>query len=189
MKRKKMMDYYFETCSIESGFREVMDNRQMGKDFWLFDFAKQLDFCTLQRPQKIKLLQLLLDAFSVNNPMTAEEYYKVMNENDDYYRYMIHCFSVDTKDSAVFWRIWGAMSGNDSERIDMMMEYTKAHTKFMIQLEEYLRRMFPGRGFGGHMQKYITKLVNYIANAMSDGSDAASNANYLVNPIFPCDLK
>lgn len=186
--RKKTMDYYFETCSIESGFRDVMDNRQMGKDFWLFELAKQLDFSILQRQQKIQLLQLLLDTFSVDNPMTAEEYYKNMGNSDPYYQYMMHCFGKVANDGAIFWRIFGTMSGNDGERMPMTVGYMKEYMKFMVQLEEYLKRMFPESGFGGHAQQYVSDLMDYVVKVIDLESDAVSNTNYLVNPIFPCIL-
>lgn len=184
--RKKTMDYYFETCSIESGFRDVMDNRQMGKDFWLFELAKQLDFSILQRQQKIQLLQLLLDTFSVDNPMTAEEHYKNMGNSDPYYQYMTHCFGKVANDGAIFWRIFGTMGGNDGERMPMTIGYMKEYMKFMVQLEEYLKRMFPESGFGGHAQQYVSDLMDYVVKVIDAESDAVSNTNYLVNPIFPC---
>lgn len=186
--RKKTMDDYFETCSIESGFRDVMDNRQMGKDFWMFELAKQLDFSILQRQQKIQLLQLLLDTFSVNNPITAEEHYKNMGTSDAYYQYMIHCFGKVANDGAIFWRILGTMGGNNGERTSMTVGYIKEHVKFMVQLEEYLKRMFPESGFGGHAQQYVSDLMDYIVQVIDAESDAVSNTNYLVNPIFPCVL-
>ena len=52
LKRKQKMDTYYEECSVKSGFREVMDNRQMWKDFWLFNFAKLLEYCTLQQTDR-----------------------------------------------------------------------------------------------------------------------------------------
>ena len=186
--RKKTMDYYFETCSIESGFHDMMDNRQMGKDFWLFEFAQQLDFSILQRLQKIQLLQLLLDTFSVENPMTAEEHYKNMESNDIYYQYMIHCFGKIANDGAVFWRIFAAMSGNDGERMPATIGYIKEYMKFMVQLEEYLKRMFPESGFGGHAQQYTLDFIDYVVKVIDAESDAVSNTNYLVNPVFPCTL-
>ena len=186
--RKKTMDYYFETCSIESGFRDVMDNRQMGKDFWLFELAKQLDFCILQRQQKIQLLQLLLDTFFVDNPMPAEEHYKNMGINDAYYQYMTHCFGKIGNDGAIFWRIFGTMGGNDGERMPMTVGYMKEHMKFMVQLEEYLKRMFPESGFGGYAQQYVADLMDYVVKVIDAESDAVSNTNYLVNPVFPCTL-
>lgn len=186
--RKKTIDYYFETCSVESGFRDVMDNRQMGKDFWLFGFAKQLDFSVLQRQQKIQLLQLLLDIFSVDNPMTAEEHYKNMECNDAYYWYMLHCFEKIADDGASFWVIFCAMSGNEGERLSMTGDFLKEYIKFMVQLEEYLKRMFPESGFGGHIQEYIVDLMNYVIKGIDAGREVISNTEYLVNPVFPCML-
>lgn len=184
LKRKQKLNNYFETCSVESGFREIMDNRQMWKDFWLFDFAKILEYCTLPQSEKSRLLQLLLDAFTVDNPMTAEEHYKNMSANHAYYIYMTHCFGYRTTDCAIFWLILATMSGNEGERMDMTVGFIEEHLRFMIQLEEYLKRMFPGRGFGGHMQKYMTELVRYVSDTVDDSNNAIANTDYIVNPVF-----
>ena len=104
-----MRDWNNNGKDDESGFRDVMDNQQMGKDFGLFELAKQLDFSILQRQQKIQLLQLLLDTFSVDNPMPAEEHYKSMEINDAYYQYMTHCFGKIGNDGVIFWRIFGSI--------------------------------------------------------------------------------
>lgn len=184
--RKMKMEFYFETCSVESGFREVMDNRQMGKDFWLSAFVEQLEFSLLQRPQKVQLLQLLLDTFSVENPMTAEEHYQNMEMNTAYYEYISHCFRMISRDGLLFWKVLGTMSGNNGERLDMTMGFTREYLKFMIQLEEYLKQMFPESGFGGQMQKYVVELTGYIKKVTE--SNTAPNKEYLVNPVFPCRL-
>lgn len=184
LNRKQKMDTYYEACSVESGFREVMDNRQMWKDFWLFNFAKILEYCTLQQTEKCQLLQLLLYVFAINNPMTAENHYKNMSDNHAYYIYMTHCFGYNTTDCAIFWLIMATMSGNEGQRMDMTIGLVEEHLRFMVQLEEYLKRMFPGRGFGGHMQKYIIELLKYIVDAVEDSNNAIANTDFIVNPVF-----
>ena len=91
----------------------------------MFELAKQLDFSILQRQQKIQLLQLLLDTFSVDNPMPAEEHYKNMEINDAYYQYMTHCFGKIGNDGVIFWRIFGTMGGNDGEGMPVTVGYMK----------------------------------------------------------------
>lgn len=81
------------------------------------------------RVVKIQLLQLLLDTFSVDNPMTAEEHYKNMEINDAYYQYMTHCFGKIGNDGAIFWRIFETMGGNDGERMPMTVGYMKEQWK------------------------------------------------------------
>ena len=184
LKRKQKMDTYYEDCSVKSGFREVMDNRQMWKDFWLFNFAKILDYCTLQQTEKCQLLQLLLDMFAVDNPMSARKHYKNMSTNHAYYIYMTHCFGYKTTDCAIFWLILANMSGNEGEQMDMTIGLVEEHLRFMVQLEEYLKRMFPGRGFGGHMQKYIVELLKYILDAVDNSDNAIANTSFIVNPVL-----
>lgn len=188
--RKEKMNAYFRYCSVKSGFRAVFDNRQMEKDFWLYDFAKLLDFSKLQKKQKIKLLQLLLNTFKIENPMTAEAHYEYMVSDVRYYQYMNWCFGIESRDCALFWIILVAMSGNESERLPIIMEFTKEHTKFMVQLEEYLKCMFPGCDFGEHAQLYLQNLISYVSDALNNsGFSAIRNRDKLVNPIFPLDCR
>ena len=182
--QSRKMDKYYEDCSVKSGFREVMDNRQTWKDFWLFNFAKLLEYCTLQQTEKCQLLQLLLDMFVVDNPMSARKHYKNMSTNHAYYIYMTHCFGYKTTDCAIFWLILANMSGNEGEQMDMTIGLVEEHLRFMVQLEEYLKRMFPGRGFGGHMQKYIVELLKYILDAVDNSDNAIANTSFIVNPVL-----
>lgn len=182
--RKIKMDYYLESCSVESGFREVFDNRQMGKDFWLYDFSKLLDTGNLNNEQKVKVLQLLLDIFDVDNRMSAENHYYCMNNNRSYEIYMTHCFDIKTDDCAVFWILLSAMSWDD--RLEKTIAFTKEHLKFMAQLEVYLSEMFKGYGFGEKICSYLLKLTDYVSDTVNNGDlSAAQNMNYIVNPVFP----
>lgn len=184
-KRKRYMNKLYERCSIESGYRELFDNRQMGKDRWLFDFAKILEVAFWEQSQKEKVLQLLLKTFNVNNPMSAKKHYENMNKNDAYYQYMEHCFGIRQNDSALFWIFMAAMSANIENEMFMFTEYLSEHIKFMVQLEAYLAKIFPDSGFGENMQKYTMNLLKYVMDAMKSGTASViSNIDYLTNPVF-----
>ncbi|MBQ8639959.1 MAG: hypothetical protein IJ468_12405 [Lachnospiraceae bacterium] len=158
----------------------------MGKDFWLYYLAKQLDFCVMNRTQKAKVLDLLLDAFHVENPMDAMSHFTYMNTNDSYYQYMNHCFGIADPDCAVFWILFSSMAGNDGERLSMTMGFIRSHMRFMMQLERYLQIMFPEWGFGQNMKNYMIRLNKYVLAALDGDRHAAANPDYLVNPIYPC---
>ena len=76
------------------------------------------------------------------------------------------------------------MDTNWNGYIEDLISFSSQFLRFMVQLEEYLKRMFPERGFGGHMQKYITELIRYISDAVDDSNDAIANTEFIVNPVF-----
>lgn len=181
--RRSKMVSWFEICSEESGFREIMDHSQMGKDFWLYAFAKQVDSSALRQEQKTQLLQVLLDTFGIKNEMTAERHYREMTAQASYKRYLEKCFGISLDDSAAFWRLLGAMSGNDGERLPMTEGFVSEYVKFMMQMEIYLELMFRKGGFGGHMKNYVTQFVTYLADH-AEKTDDLSDAERLINPVI-----
>ncbi len=181
-KRKRLIDNWFEICSVESGFREIYNNRDTVKDLWLYDFARIADFSSLNRDEKIKLVQTLLEIFKVDNKTDAEAHYYNMFNNAAYKAYMEHCFGIYVENGAVFWILLGAMSGNDGERTHMTMGSIKEHNKFIVQLDEYLKRVFPDSGFGRYTAKYVGSLTEYIYNNCDNISSAKQE--YIVNPLY-----
>lgn len=184
--RKKLMDSYFETCSVESGYRrEVIDNTQMGKDFWVYYIAKILDYSSLSISQKVKVLQLMLDVLQVNNPMTAKQHYEGMQTNNEYRTYMDGCFGMDGKCGA-FYVLLVSMGPQASDGEKLSFKFIKEHMKFLVQTEVYLQKMFKGCGLGGRMAEYAYNMLNNTANAGDEDSQRACNPANIINPYYPC---
>ena len=182
IKRKKLMNSFFETCSIKSGYRkEVVDNTQMGKDFWIYHIAKILDYSSLSTSQKIKVLQLMLDALEVNNPMTAKQHYEGMQTNSTYRAYMSGCFSMD-KECGMFYALLFSMGTQSSEGETLSVRFLKEHIKFLVQTEVYLQRMFKGCGLGGRMAEYGYNMIDIAINS----ENPRAKEENIINPYYPC---
>lgn len=183
---QKRMYRTFEQFATESGYRaEVTESQQMHKDLWLYSFAKQLEYSNLSKDNKAKLLQTLLDTFGINNPMSAEEYYRVIVSNSRYMAYVSNCLETRPDKCGLFWVLLAEMSGNEGERTSDTIEFTKDYIVFMEDLEQYLQRMFNGAGFGGHIHTYMTMVIDSISSAVSDLENAilASTENF-ENPLY-----
>lgn len=181
--RKKKMDNMFEFLSIESGFREVFDNRQMGQDIWLYGFGRLLDGSNLTEKQKIQVLQLLLDTFLKDYLISAQVHYEQIKTNTKYKAYMEKCFGLGIN-GVVFWILLGTMGGNNGERAEENIGYTKEYVKFMVQLEIYMSIVFEGREFGGKIQNYLLGMMELTSKRIrGDISDSFRDISTLYNPL------
>ena len=168
---------------MESGLRDFFDNRQMGKDIWLYSFYKLIETSSLEKDEKIKLLQLLMDIFDIDNKMSAERHYYEMENNIEYKAYMCHCFDGGNNGRAAFWILNAAMSADG--RVAMTVGYTEDYIKFMGQLEVYLSEMFKERGFGDKICLFLSELVSYISEKTTEGDNsAAADVRMLLNPVL-----
>ena len=183
--QKSMYDKY-EQFATESGYRsEVTESQQMHKDFWLYSFAKQLEYSNLSKNEKRQLLQVLLEVFRINNPMSAEEYYRVISSDSRYLAYASNCLVTSPDKCGLFWILLAGMGGNEGERSDDTIGFVKDYIVFMEDLEKYLQIMFEGSGFGGHIHEYMMMVLNSISQAIDDleNSTKATTEN-TENPLY-----
>lgn len=115
-RQQEQMYVNYEQIAIASGYRAaVPESQQTHTDFWLYSFAKQLEYYELSKKDKTSLLQALLDTFGINNPMSAMEYYTAIAGSSKYISYINNCFVSKPEKAGLFWSILGSMSGNDGD--------------------------------------------------------------------------
>lgn len=168
--KKQSMDSTFDYCSVESGLRDIFDNRQMCKDLWLYSFAKQLEFVKISQDKKVEILQRLLDEFAVNNDVTAKMHYENLKTNNAYRNYISRCFDIDKPLSASFWYLLACTGGEDLSRAGDTIGFTKEYMKIMYEIEYYLNKLYPDDGFGNNITSYIRSWLNYVPNRMEDST-------------------
>lgn len=185
IKRKSQMQSVLKFCSRESGFtQEVMDNSQMLLDFWLYELNWALEQSSFTRTQRIQVLALLMKAFQIENPTGAEEHYKNMDSNNDYYKYIQYCFGYQGSYHSLFWIILATMSGNNGERLEMTTGVTKNLVRFHKQLNRYLANRFPGYGFDCDLQTKLIHRMDKTTEKLDQTADVSSAAKYLFNPLY-----
>lgn len=136
-------------------------------NLWLYSFGSIVDGGAISLENKESLLQLLLTAFEVDTTTTAKEYYKKMDENPEYYRFMKHEYDICIENSMMFWKRFGATSGGKEPPVFETIAYILLHRTFMIQLEFYLQSMFPGHGWGHCMRKQTIMMFETMKKELS----------------------
>lgn len=190
-KTKLVMDDLYNYLSEDSGFRkELMDDRQMYKDFWLYILAQQLEISSFTSDQKVKVLGLLLDVLKVENPTSAAKHYDLMNSNSDYKKYMTDCFSARTPCEGFFWTNLSHMGSvyddqveqKIKEHVPLVMNFSIGYFRFFMQLEVYLKKMFSGYGFGENMKNRLLEKMDAISETFTN--DIELEGTIFLNPIY-----
>lgn len=190
-KTKYVMDDLYNYLSEDSGFRrELMDDRQLYKDFWLYILAQQLEISSFTSVQKVKVLGLLLDVLKVENPTSAAQHYDLMNTNSDYKKYMTDCFSARTPYEGFFWTNLSHMGSVYDDEVDqkmkehipLVMNFSIGYFRFFMQLEVYLKKMFSGYGFGENMKNRLLEKMDAISETFID--DIIIEKITFMNPLY-----
>lgn len=190
-KTKFIMDDLYNYLSEDSGFRkELMDDRQMYKDFWLYILAQQLEISSFTDEQKTKVLSLLLDVLKVENPTSAAQHYELMSNNSDYRKYMTDCFSARTPYEGFFWTNLSHMGSvyddqveqKIKEHVPLVMNFSIGYFRIFMQLEVYLKKMFSGYGFGENMKNRLLEKMDAISETFID--DIKIEEIMFLNPIY-----
>lgn len=188
---KRVMDDLYNYISEDSGFRkELFDDTQLYKDFWLYTLANQLEVSSFTGEQKIKVLGLLLQAFLPDSPTTADQYYSNMKNNAEYRKYMTDCFSVKSPHEGFFWTNMSHMGSvydelveqKIQEHIPLVMNFSIGHFRFFMQLEVYLKKMFQGYGFGENVKNRLLKKMDQISETFID--DIELEKIVFLNPLY-----
>lgn len=187
IKQQKELFNDYEDIMLKSEFRDKFSlDKQMHLDFWLYTLAMIIDYSNLNLDEKTQLLQTLLDVFSINNPMTAEEYYSNMSFNSTFKKYLQNCFLFDSKRCGLFWVIFIMISFPDDDyEYKRTINYIKRYTRLVSDLETYLSLVFIHRGFGIKSRNDIVALIeacvevtNYTWTSMEGYNDNIYNPSY-----------
>lgn len=183
------MNYTYDRLAQESGFYEQAGiGDQMFKDLWTYTLYECISDRLLDDLESEILTERLLEQAGVFNDVSVSEHVNNMHYNSEYEEYIINCFVGDSYYPGMFWLLLATMSGNDGERVEECIGFTKSYREFLVLLDSYLLYICPDGGFsnkGDEMSMEMIEKTNAFLQA-NDGdlSVGEYQLQHMINPLI-----
>ncbi|RHM14506.1 hypothetical protein DWZ83_02440 [Amedibacillus dolichus] len=183
--KKATVEKSFIMCVIGTQYHDDKLYKLVFEDFWMFAFIKQLSYSKLQIQQKEQIVQLLMDAYSIDYPISASGFYKNMIDNAEFYQFIMNRYGISKPGETNFWKLLALIVYSyGADKKQMVEIFIKVYSECMIHLEEYLKRMFSGCGFGKSVEKYLNYLLDYVLIRNYEVRGETININDFQNPLL-----
>ena len=185
IKRKKVLDTYWNKCVDKLGLEEIMDTGQIYKDFYLYNISQYVRGDKLSDEQKIRVVDSLLGVLDVDNEIDASKHSDMMANNDKYVDYMNNWFVDRDEHCSMFWRLLFSKKFYENtinEAIRFAEEYAKFYNQIGILLIDM--KMIEGSIADSvtRVSRTYTRIINDVNNSSETKFIDIDNEE-LINPL------